>query len=94
MNENGEYTHSTVMDYPSIAQLNQKAIQNSISIIFAVTSNQVDIYNQTAKRIEGAKTAELSKDSSNIVELVKEEYRVTNITNNIFHKVCMSWELE
>jgi integrin beta 1 len=64
------------MDYPSIAQLNQRAIQNSINIIFAVTANQAEIYNKLSSRIEGAKSGMISQNSSNIVDLVEQEYRV------------------
>ncbi|XP_035705525.1 integrin beta-PS isoform X2 [Folsomia candida] len=81
MNANGDYTHSTLMDYPSIAQLNHQSIQNSIIVIFAVTKDHLDIYRQLAQRIEGSKSALLSDDSSNIVELVVQEYQ--KITSTI-----------
>lgn len=48
--------------------------KNSINVIFAVTGNTIGVYEQLAKHIEGASVAKLEKDSSNIVELIKEQY--------------------
>ncbi|XP_071966179.1 integrin beta-1-like [Antedon mediterranea] len=71
---NGNYEMSTVQDYPSISQLNYKMRENNVIPIFAVTSTQQDVYNELKQHIQGATTGQLLGDSSNIVELVKENY--------------------
>lgn len=70
----GYYTESSYQDYPSIEQINLAVKKNSINVIFAVTHNTLGVYDQLAKHIEGASVAKLEKDSSNIVELIKEQY--------------------
>ncbi|XP_043660897.1 integrin beta-PS isoform X2 [Drosophila teissieri] len=70
----GEYTHSTVQDYPSISQINQKVKDNAINIIFAVTASQLSVYEKLVGHIQGSSAAKLDNDSSNVVELVKTEY--------------------
>lgn len=77
---NGLYTHSTVQDYPSIPQINLKVKQNAINVIFAVTETQLDIYKELEKNIEGASSGKLSNDSSNVVDLVKEQYQQISST--------------
>jgi len=76
LNASGYYSHSTEFDYPSIAQLNQISRQNNITVIFAVAASQYDTYYKLASRIENAKVGNVTEDSSNIVDLVEEEYRV------------------
>ncbi|CAL8095272.1 unnamed protein product [Orchesella dallaii] len=75
MDEKGEYyTHSLKYDYPSMAQVNSKAKEHSTNIIFAVTSDEIDDYRRLTSVIEGSKSTELASNSSNIVDLVEEEY--------------------
>lgn len=74
LNSQGMYTHSVLQDYPSISQINQKVKENAINIIFAVTSNQFSVYEKLKGHIQGSSAAVLSNDSSNVVDLVKEEY--------------------
>jgi len=78
------YTHSTLQDYPSVAQINRVAKQENINIIFAVTSEQTSVYTRLSKMIEGSSTGQLTANSSNIVELVKSEYR--KITRKLIMK--------
>lgn len=75
----GKYTYSTVQDYPSISQINYKVKKNAINVIFAVTQEQHRTYQTLAKHIEGSSSAILSNDSSNVVDLVKDEYSVSLI---------------
>lgn len=70
------YTHSTIQDYPSVAQINWKVKESSINMIFAVTAQQEHVYKRLSQHIEGSSCAKLEEDSSNVVELVKEEYNV------------------
>lgn len=48
-----------------------------MTIIFAVTKDQIPVYHELSKLIEGSTVGELANDSSNIVELVKENYDVS-----------------
>lgn len=73
----GMYTHSPLQDYPSISQINLKVKQNVINVIFAVTEEQIGVYEKLQAHIEGASSGKLSADSSNVVELVKQQYEVT-----------------
>ncbi|KAF9802381.1 hypothetical protein SFRURICE_009063 [Spodoptera frugiperda] len=68
------YTHSTLQDYPSISQINHKVKKHAINVIFAVTAEQISVYEQLSKHIEGSSTGVLSNDSDNIVDLVREQY--------------------
>lgn len=76
LDNRGMYTHSTFQDYPSISQVNLKVKQNSINVIFAVTSSQSKVYEKLSNHVEGSSSAILSEDSSNVVELVRDEYSV------------------
>ena len=77
LDNGGSYTHSTTQDYPSVSQINQKVKENSVNLIFAVTKEQIHIYEQLGKHVEGASYGVLSNDSSNVVELVQEQYNVS-----------------
>merc|ERR1719435_514145 len=74
MDEKGVYTHSTLQDYPSVSQINHKVKENSVNLIFAVTDEQLHIYNLLAGAVEGSSAGRLSADSSNVVELVQAQY--------------------
>jgi len=75
----GEYTHSKLQDYPSISQVNLKVRQNAINVIFAVTAEQIHVYDRLKDNVEGASSGTLSNDSSNVVELVREQYNVSAV---------------
>ncbi len=47
-----------------------------VNVIFAVTHNQIPVYTKLSQFIDGSEVGELADDSANIVELVKENYRV------------------
>ncbi|XP_037974109.2 integrin beta-PS [Plutella xylostella] len=72
--EDDSYTHSTLQDYPSISQINLKAREHSINVIFAVTKEQISVYEELSKHIEGSSSGVLSEDSSNVVDLVRDQY--------------------
>ncbi|XP_049778654.1 integrin beta-PS isoform X1 [Schistocerca cancellata] len=74
LDSSGLYTHSTIQDYPSISQLNLKVRDNSIHVIFAVTAEQFSVYDQLRTYVEGSSSGQLSADSSNVVDLVKDQY--------------------
>lgn len=85
LDNRGLYTHSTTLDYPSVSQINLKVKQNSINVIFAVTAQQIDVYKKLAAHVEGSSSAVLSEDSSNVVDLVREQYSVS-------FKGILQWE--
>lgn len=78
LDRSGLYTESTTQDYPSISQINHKVKEHHVNVIFAVTANQVNIYRQLAEGqnplIEGSTAGKLENDSSNIVDLIQDEY--------------------
>jgi protocadherin alpha len=76
----GEYTHSKLQDYPSISQVNLKVRQNAINVIFAVTAEQIGVYDRLKDNVEGASSGMLSNDSSNVVDLVREQYDVSCVS--------------
>ncbi|GFG32528.1 hypothetical protein Cfor_01174 [Coptotermes formosanus] len=75
VDDDGNYTHSLVFDYPSISQINQVAKQHNINMIFAITGSVSKIYKNLVGSIEGSSYGILSADSSNVVKLVREEYQ-------------------
>lgn len=54
--------------------------ENSINVIFAVTAEQITVYERLKEHIEGASAGILAADSSNVVDLVKEQYSVCDIS--------------
>ncbi|XP_022665540.1 integrin beta-PS-like [Varroa jacobsoni] len=69
-----EYTHSALLDYPSLSQINSKIQEHKVNIIFAVTEDQESIYAKLANMLEGCSHGKLANDSSNVVDLVKDQY--------------------
>lgn len=84
LDSTGMYTESTEQDYPSISQINQKAQEHHVNIIFAATDNQVQIYEKLKPLIEGSYAGRLDNDSSNIVELI----------NKVYHELTSEIELK
>ncbi|CAH0754478.1 unnamed protein product [Bemisia tabaci] len=74
LDRRGQYTHSVLQDYPSISQINLKVKQNAINLIFAVTKEQIGVYQKLGQHVEGSSYGTLSNDSANVVELVKDQY--------------------
>ncbi|KAJ8878260.1 hypothetical protein PR048_018837 [Dryococelus australis] len=81
LDEVGSYTHSTLQDYPSISQINQKVKDNAINVIFAVTKEQINVYSSLQKNVEGSSSGVLSEDSSNVVDFVRDQYN--KITSSV-----------
>ena len=69
-----------LQDYPSVSQLSHKIADKKVNVIFAVTGNQVPIYEMLSEYIEGSVVGELANDSRNIVELVRDNYDVSTCT--------------
>lgn len=85
LDKDGIYTHSTLQDYPSVLQLNNKVRENAINIIFAVTEPQREAYSVLTKIIDGTKVGLLTADSSNVLELVEEQYKKISSSVDMQH---------
>lgn len=77
LNADGRYVADLRHDYPSIAQINRQLGQHAVSVILAVAAPVAPIYKLLKDRLQGASVAVLSPDSSNIVQLIREEYSVS-----------------
>lgn len=53
-----------------------KAKEKNVNIIFAVTNDQKNIYDQLKPIIAGSETGVLASDSQNVVKLVRDNYLV------------------
>ncbi|XP_029462028.1 integrin beta-2 isoform X2 [Rhinatrema bivittatum] len=73
--EENLYKKSNEFDYPSVGQLAQKLAENNIQPIFAVTSKMVKTYQELSKLIPKSVVGELSQDSSNVLQLIKDAYQ-------------------
>ncbi|KAK7082573.1 Integrin beta-1 [Halocaridina rubra] len=74
LNENGEYDAYDKYDYPSIAQINKVSKEQNINIIFAVSAFE-NLYRELSKLIETSSYGLMNADSSNVVELVVDQYK-------------------
>nr|XP_045003486.1 integrin beta-6 isoform X1 [Jaculus jaculus] len=74
LDNRNEYSMSAVLEYPTIGQLIDKLVQNNVLLIFAVTQEQVHLYENYAKLIPGATVGLLQKDSGNILQLIISAY--------------------
>jgi len=72
--KNDLYVKSSELDYPSVSQIASKIKEKAVSVIFAVTEDQFPIYEQLSSFIESSSAGVLANDSSNIVQLIRENY--------------------
>nr|KAF6382284.1 integrin subunit beta 2 [Pipistrellus kuhlii] len=72
--EDSMYKRSNEFDYPSVGQLAHKLAENNIQPIFAVTKKMVKTYEKLTEIIPKSAVGELSEDSSNVVQLIKDAY--------------------
>ncbi|XP_048202051.1 integrin beta-2 isoform X1 [Perognathus longimembris pacificus] len=68
------YKRSNEFDYPSVGQLAHKLAESNIQPIFAVTKRMVKTYEKLTEIIPKSAVGELSDDSSNVVQLIKNAY--------------------
>eukprot|EP00795_Rhopilema_esculentum_P014150 gene14150-5151_t len=82
LDSNGFYTKSTTMDYPSVGQLRSKMKENKIVPILAVTKNTFITYQNLAEEWKdlGTTVGELSKNSDNVVNLIRDSYEKVSST--------------
>lgn len=71
-----------LQDYPSLAQIARAIEANNINLVFAVTTDQLSIYEQLSANIKGSIAGRVAEDSSNVVELVKDQYMVRQANKN------------
>ncbi|XP_067825207.1 integrin beta-3-like [Heptranchias perlo] len=74
MGPDNQYNASAILDYPSLALLTEKLLENNVFVIFAVTNQVTDIYKEYSRLITGSTVGTISKDSSNVLELIVEAY--------------------
>lgn len=74
LDNNNLYNLTTVLDYPSLALMNEKMSENNINLIFAVTSYVVPTYKEYSQLIPGTTVGTLSEDSGNVIQLIEEAY--------------------
>uniref|UniRef100_A0A5S6QH31 Integrin beta n=1 Tax=Trichuris muris TaxID=70415 RepID=A0A5S6QH31_TRIMR len=76
LDKSGYYSMSTEFDYPSISQIHQKIRETQANMIFAVTEEQLSLYQRLRSALPeiSASVGKLANDSSNVVELVQEQY--------------------
>ena len=72
--EPGYYTHSEILDYPSISQISSVVQQNSFLTIFAVIPRYKSIWEAMSRLVPGSSVEILEEDSENIVELITKSY--------------------
>ncbi|KAK7127937.1 hypothetical protein R3I93_020498 [Phoxinus phoxinus] len=72
---NNEYSMTAHLEYPTLGQLVDKLVENNILLIFAVTDEQRQNYENYASLIPGATVGVLASDSRNILELIMSSYK-------------------
>ncbi|XP_038645572.1 integrin beta-6 isoform X1 [Scyliorhinus canicula] len=75
LDSKNKYAKSTTMEYPSLGQLIETLVENNILLIFAVTADHLDIYQNYAELIPGATVERLESDSRNILQLIIKAYK-------------------
>ncbi|XP_057293843.1 integrin beta-1-A-like isoform X2 [Hydractinia symbiolongicarpus] len=76
------YTKSNEQDYPSISLLKSKLKENKIVPIFAVTKDAYGVYQKLSDEWKDllAAIGVLERDSSNIVDLIRDKYKSISTT--------------
>lgn len=82
--DNHMYSYGSIFDYPSIAQINAKAVEHGINMIFVIAINSMtpkaeDYYRMLKERVEESDLGILLEDNSNIIDLIKNYYNVSNM---------------
>ncbi|XP_075994607.1 integrin beta-6 [Genypterus blacodes] len=75
LDNNNEYAMSALQEYPTLGQLIDKLVENNILLIFAVTENLKENYENYASLIPGATVGVLASDSRNVLELIINAYK-------------------
>lgn len=74
------YTHSTLLDYPSVGEINAVINHHKVYVIFAVSTLHNDevfnVYRELQNHITQSIAQKLEANSNNVVEKIKEKYEV------------------
>ncbi|XP_032670659.1 integrin beta-PS-like isoform X2 [Odontomachus brunneus] len=74
LDDRGAYNYFLEQDYPSISQINRKAREHNMNIIFAVPHIRNITYSELSRKISGSSTGILKDNSENVIALVSKEY--------------------
>ena len=82
-----EYSDSIHYDYPSATLISDVLNQNLITPIFAVPSQVRSLYDGLVASIRSASVGTLSSDSTALISLIEDQYRVIEIifNNYMYH---------
>ena len=69
----------STQDYPSVSQIYSLLVQNDIIPIFSCTTDYLQGYIDLAKEIPGAQAAALTRNSDNLLQIIREEYSVSGL---------------
>ncbi|GFN88638.1 integrin beta, partial [Plakobranchus ocellatus] len=78
LDTNGDYTMELLQDYPSIGQLTDIVDKKEVHIIFAVTDDQLPLFNELSKRIPHSTVellAESGSGNKDIRQIIEKKYR-------------------
>ncbi|XP_038653377.1 integrin beta-8 isoform X1 [Scyliorhinus canicula] len=87
------YTHSTIMEHPSVGLLVDKLLENNIHAIFAVQGSCISWYKDLLPLMPGAVAKQLNAEFSNLSELLEGAYKtllseielqVDNLINGVY----------
>jgi hypothetical protein len=81
------YTLYDYYDYPSVAQIYTSMSKHDVVPIFACTSDFLPLYQNLTEFLPGSAAVELNRDSSNIVDIISEEYEKTSQTVRLVYDV-------
>ncbi|KAK3869052.1 hypothetical protein Pcinc_025612 [Petrolisthes cinctipes] len=91
------YTDYDKYDYPSIAQIDKVAKERQINIIFAVTGHE-GLYEKLHELVETSSYGLLNQGSSNVVDLVKDQYQklssVVSLSDNSSSELRMEYSVQ
>ncbi|XP_033639880.1 integrin beta-1-like [Asterias rubens] len=72
--ETGFNDRANEFDYPSFGRLSIRMREHNVIPIFAVTVDHIDVYEALTNFVEGSTVGVLYADSSNVVDLIKDNY--------------------
>uniref|UniRef100_A0A8C1DW78 Integrin beta n=1 Tax=Cyprinus carpio carpio TaxID=630221 RepID=A0A8C1DW78_CYPCA len=81
LTSDGNYTHDTRQDYPSIPTLVRLLLKHNIIPIFAVTNHSYTYYQKLSEYFPIAEVGQLQEDSSNILNILDKAFQ--NIRSKI-----------
>ncbi|XP_030623550.1 integrin beta-7-like [Chanos chanos] len=81
LSRDGFYEKDTLYDYPSVGHLSEVLSANNIKLIFAVTKNSLEKYQELSKLIPQSVVGVLAEDSGNVVQLISDAY--ANLTSTL-----------